>query len=216
MRIAIGDIHGCCRTLQALLEKIKLQEGDELYLLGDYIDRGPDSKGVLDTIMHLPCKVVALKGNHEDLWIKAVKSGQGYYMFPYEYFLEMGMVATARSFGNCDITPYVEYVASLPLWYETEDYLFVHGEFDFSLPDPFGPEGEESMLWSRGKEYKGGKPVICGHTPLPLWQIKESLSGKKIDIDNGCCYLMKGYGRLLAYDLDRRCLYEQENIDYHY
>lgn len=216
MRYAIGDIHGCAQTFRALLNKINLREGDELYLLGDYIDRGPDSKGVLDTIMHLPCRVVALMGNHEDLWLKAMKSGLGYEMFNYEYFLDMGMIATYRSFGNHDLAPYVNFISSLPLWHETDDYYFVHGEIDFSLPDPFGPMGKESMLWGRGNEYLGAKPVICGHTPLPLWQIKENLRSKKIDIDNGCCYLIKGYGRLIAYDLDRRCIYEQENIDYHY
>ncbi len=214
MRYAIADIHGCARTFRVLLRTLNLRDEDELYLLGDYIDRGPDSKGVLDTVMHLTCRVKALKGNHEDLWLYAMKSGCGYAMFDAAYMRDMGMLATQRSFAHCDLMPYLRFVDSLPLWHETHDYLFVHAEFDFSLPDPFGPMGEESMLWGRGKAYHGEKPVVCGHTPLPIWQIKENLHAKKIDIDNGCCYMMNGYGKLLALDLDGRNLYEQENIDY--
>jgi len=168
MRYAIADIHGCARTFRALLTTINLRDDDELYLLGDYIDRGPDSKGVLDTITHLTCRLTALRGNHEDLWLQAMKSGLGYLFFDASYARAMGLLATQRSFARCDLTSYLTFVSSLPLWHETDDYLFVHAELDLSLSDPFGPQGREAMLWSRGKGYQGGKPLICGHTPLPL------------------------------------------------
>ena len=74
---AIGDIHGCSKTFKELLDKIGLIEGDELYLLGDYIDRGPDSKGVIDTIFELRekgFKVICLRGNHESMLLDALKN----------------------------------------------------------------------------------------------------------------------------------------------
>lgn len=214
MRYAIADIHGCCRTFRALLQQLRIRRGDTLYLLGDYIDRGPDSKGVLDTIMGLNCNVVALRGNHEDLWLKAVSAGMDWNRVQeYNHWMETGIVATRQSFRNTDPEPYVRFVAGLPLHFELDDYLFVHGAFDFSLPDPFGEMGQESMLWGRDKDYDGLKPVLCGHTPRPFQKILESLETNRINLDNGCCFRQEWYGRLLAYDLDAKRLFVQENID---
>src|SRR5438128_1319674 len=65
--LAIGDIHGCLRAFDALLEEVDPQPGDVLVILGDYVDRGPDSKGVLDRMLALGerCRCLPLKGNHE-------------------------------------------------------------------------------------------------------------------------------------------------------
>lgn len=75
----IPDIHGCCRTFRQLLfHRLELQKTDTLYLLGDYIDRGPDSKGVIDTILELQrdgYDVQAIKGNHEEMLIETFESG---------------------------------------------------------------------------------------------------------------------------------------------
>ena len=214
MRYAIADIHGCCRTFHALLDKIRIRETDTLYLLGDYIDRGPDSKGVLDTVMNLPCGVVALKGNHEDLWLHTAEvEGDPNRFFHYNHWMEDGIKARLESFGQTDPRPYLEFLATLPLYHELDDFLFVHAEFDLSLPEPFGKMGEESMLWGRGKDYTGEKTVICGHTPMTLPKIKASLSTNRINIDNGCCFRLERYGHLLAYGLDDGRLYIQENLE---
>ena len=215
MRYAIADIHGCYKTFKALIKKLDIKESDHLYLLGDYVDRGPDSKGVLDTIKELSCKckVVALMGNHEDMWLSAsIKTG-----YPTKcdaMWIENGGKATLKSFSGIDPTPYLSDIGKLPKFFELDDFYLVHAEFDFSLPDPFAKAGEDSMLWGRGKPYLGGKPVICGHTPLPIEQIKEGLKTNKINIDNGCCYLnCIGQGHLLAYGLDNGQLYRKQNID---
>jgi serine/threonine protein phosphatase 1 len=215
MRYAIADIHGCCKTFKALIKKLDIKESDHLYLLGDYIDRGPDSKGVLDTIKELSCKckVIALMGNHEDMWLSAsIKTG-----YPTKcdaMWIENGGQATLKSFSGIDPTPYLSDIEKLPKFLELDDFYIVHAEFDFSLPDPFGKAGEYSMLWGRGKPYLGRKPVICGHTPLPIEQIKKGLKTNKINIDNGCCYLnCIGQGHLLAYGLDDGQLYRKQNID---
>jgi serine/threonine protein phosphatase 1 len=216
MRYAIADIHGCCRTFQALIEKIQFGRGDRLYLLGDYIDRGPDSKGVLDTIMAMGDQARAILGNHEAMWLGA--SDRRGRRLPDQgalgLWLENGGLATLRSFEGVDTKPYLAFLRNLPLFLELEDFLLVHAEFDLSLSDPFGKEGAEAMLWSRGRPYHGKKPVLCGHTPLPLETIQAALKTKKINIDNGCCYIhYLGYHHLLAYGLDDHRLYIQENIE---
>src|SRR5450631_145864 len=97
-RFVIGDIHGCQTTLQAMVEEaLQLKETDTLYLLGDYIDRGPDSKGVLDYIMQMResgYDVQALKGNHEELMLNAVADPTECYI----WFGNRGR-STMREFG---------------------------------------------------------------------------------------------------------------------
>jgi len=216
MRYAIADIHGCCKTFHALLEKMRIKRSDNLYLLGDYIDRGPDGKGVLDTIMTLDCNVSALKGNHEDMWLRASAQSDDPFGSA-EYFrlwMENGGQATLRSFAGIDTAPYLAFLRDLPPFIELDDFLLVHAEFDFSLSDPFGEAGIDSMLWSRGKPQFGPKPVLCGHTPLPLDRIRAGLRTNKINIDNGCCYVDRiGYQNLLAYCLDDGGLLVQRNIE---
>src|SRR5436309_3143545 len=71
--LAIGDIHGCLRALDALLDQVDPQPDDLVMILGDYVDRGPDSKGVLERILGLRgrCRCVALKGNHDLMMLTA-------------------------------------------------------------------------------------------------------------------------------------------------
>ncbi|MCX5826194.1 MAG: metallophosphoesterase [Deltaproteobacteria bacterium] len=216
MRYAIADIHGCCKTFHALIEKLRLKGSDSLYLLGDYIDRGPDSKGVLDTIMNLDCKVVSLMGNHEDMWLRASVEMDD----PLQgdaninLWMENGGQATLKSFAGTDTKPYLAFLRDLPLFLELDDFYLVHAEFDFSLPDPFGDAGIPSMLWSRGKPYHGKKPVLCGHSILTLEQIQAGLQTNRINIDNGCFFVDRvGCHNLLAYCLHDGQLYIQENIE---
>ena len=216
MRYAIADIHGCCKTFHALIEKLQIQRSDEIYLLGDYIDRGPDSKGVLDTIINLDCKVVSLMGTHEQMWLNASRKLDDPVLCAdnTNLWMENGGQATLESFAGVDTKPYLTFLRDLPLFLELDDFLLVHAEFDFSLADPFGKAGIESMLYGRGKPYHGKKPVVCGHTPLSIEQIQAGLKTNKINVDNGCCYVNRiGQHNLLAYGLDDGQLYIQKNIE---
>lgn len=92
-RFAISDIHGCLRSFRALLEEINFSKEDTLYLLGDYIDRGPDSKGVIDHIWKLQKEgytVHCLRGNHEQMLLNEISSPNNYFD---------GESETLRSFG---------------------------------------------------------------------------------------------------------------------
>ena len=65
--LALGDIHGCLDALKLLLARIELTPDDRVIALGDYVDRGPDSRGVLDLMvkLHETGQLVALRGNHD-------------------------------------------------------------------------------------------------------------------------------------------------------
>src|SRR5690349_21757483 len=94
--IAIGDIHGCLAALDAILEAVQPQPDDTLITLGDYIDRGPESHGVLDRLIELSvrCHLVPLRGDHEDLLLKALASKA-----EMKRWLTFGGVETLHSYG---------------------------------------------------------------------------------------------------------------------
>ena len=98
-RWVIPDTHGCVKTVEALFANIiKPARYDEIWFLGDYIDRGPNSKGVIDFIRHLQkdeYNVTALKGNHEDMFFSFSGLGGNYG----DMFLFNGGQTTLTSYG---------------------------------------------------------------------------------------------------------------------
>lgn len=230
MRYAIGDIHGCHKTFRAMVEaEIAPGRGDELYLLGDYIDRGPDSKGVLDYIMELQrqeYQVFPLMGNHEDMLLSATLGDNEFDMWCYN-----GAGSTLMSFGisEDDIMtqdyrlafriprPYREYLLSLKYYYSLQDYILVHAGIDFSGEKPF--LDRHAMLWSRNpyidREKLGKKKIIHGHNPVPYEEIMlmaENEHSVAINLDGGCVFTWtKGLGNLIAMNLDSRQIYRRKN-----
>ncbi|MDA8414534.1 MAG: metallophosphoesterase family protein [Desulfobacteraceae bacterium] len=215
----IGDIHGCAATLRQLVDALLLPApGDRIYLLGDLIDRGPDSKGVLDFIFELRergLSVSSIRGNHEEMCLQAGDDHQ---------FLELwaanGGLATLESFqadGPGDIPHlYRAFLGSLPLYILLEDFVIVHAGLNFDTPDPFSDTS--AMLWTRSPfvdRYRiGGRRLICGHTPVPRTQLEASLSSDKILLDNGCVFGGgPEMGSLAALELGSMTTCYQENID---
>ncbi|BDV44142.1 serine/threonine protein phosphatase [Geotalea uraniireducens] len=218
-RFVIPDIHGCSRTLDRLLGKVlRLQRGDELYLLGDYIDRGPRSREVLDLLLELVgagYAVHPLRGNHEEMLLNGCRD-RGMFRL----WMLNGGDATLQSFGvedPCEIPlRYRRFLGELPLYYLLPDYVLVHASLNFALADPFADR--EAMLWSRSlevrKESIGGRRLIGGHTPVPRETIVAGLAGDRIVLDNGCVYAGRsGMGSLAALELNGMSLFFQENID---
>ena len=220
---AVTDIHGCAVTFRLLIEKlINLTKFDKLYLLGDYIDRGPDSRGVLDYIMMLSengYQVFAIKGNHEVMLIRAYESGQ--YL---NVWLLNGGDYTLKSFNASSIgeipQKYIAFLKSLPYYYITDHFIMVHAGLNFEKPNPM--EDIESMLWLRNFEVNltktGGRGVLHGHTPVSLIQIQKSIPEfdvkHKINLDNGCVYgTNDSYGHLCALQLDNLEIFWQANAE---
>ncbi len=229
-RIAIGDIHGCFLTMQKLLEKtIEVKPVDEIYFIGDYIDRGPRSKQVLDYLMQMKKKkhqIFPLQGNHEDMMLKAYKDES--YMFAWynngaEESLRSFQIPEEMLYDHSGIRKipgeYIEFISEMPLFYELDDYLIVHAGFNFEADSIY--KDEDSMLWIRDFQYNeakaGGKTIIYGHTPKPVVSIQHTLRQnniKMIDIDAGCVYKeLPGYGNLVALDLDSKELFVEKNIE---
>ena len=179
----IGDIHGCLTPLQRLLAKIELQPGDELVFIGDYIDRGPQSREVVDYLLGLPYRCVFLLGNHEKMLLDYLSGKDD------GLFLPNGGMATLRSYGGeaSGIPPaHLSFFNSLRPIYETPEYLFVHAGIRPMVP--LDKQDLEDLVWIRQEFFQFighfPKPVVFGHTPLRVVLLQPD----RIGIDTGCVY----------------------------
>ena len=219
--IAIGDIHGCTKTFRKLvLEKLHLSKEDTLYLIGDYINKGPDSKGVLDFIFELRklgFTIKCLRGNHEQYLIDGLNSP-----WEEETFKLRGGKETLESFDVKSIEKipqvYLDFILALPFYFELEKCLLVHAGLDFALDDPyidsFSMLNIREMIIDPAKT--GGRKIIHGHVPIPIETIEKSLLEKNshISIDGGCVYRhLPNMSNLVALDLVSEKLFIQKNID---
>ncbi|HOY08175.1 MAG TPA: metallophosphoesterase family protein [Saprospiraceae bacterium] len=230
-QIAISDIHGCSKTFTALLDKLALSTSDELYLLGDYVDRGPDSKGVIDIIFQLQkdgYSVQCLRGNHEELVLQAATGD----FTGLERWMFTDGNDTMKSFGVGSIADipqvYLTWMASLPYFIETGRYILVHAGLDFSWDDPLTVTDE--MCWIRHwysnirYDWLGERILVHGHTPIFTQVIKDQYKtlqhNQYLDIDAGCVFAherfvnKEGLGYLCAFDMTDPKLIFQRNVDY--
>jgi serine/threonine protein phosphatase 1 len=168
--IAIGDIHGCSKALAALLDAIQPGPEDTLVLLGDYIDRGPDSKGVLEQLIRLQgrCTLVPLKGNHEEMFLIAREG------VDVRYWLGLGgrqMLDSYGPFKEAKDVPWehVAFIRQCRDYFETANHFFVHGSYDSDRPLPEQPWN--SLRWRsispQATAHYSGKVAVVGHTPQP-------------------------------------------------
>ncbi|MEZ6137271.1 MAG: metallophosphoesterase family protein [Pirellulaceae bacterium] len=167
--IAIGDIHGCLAALNAILQAIAPQPTDTIVALGDYVDRGPDSKGVIDRLIELgqQCKLVSLQGNHEEMMLDVVKGGQP----PYRW-LQYGGVDTLDSYrfsGDMSVIPaeHHAFFASMLDYFETDEHIFVHANYEHDKP--LSAQGKQVLRWLKLTDvtpppHVSGKKAILGHT----------------------------------------------------
>lgn len=206
----IGDIHGCKKELDTLISRLPLKKDDTIIFLGDYIDRGRDSKGVIESIIELSksYNLVTLKGNHEQMFLdffdnkNTPEAGA---------FLYNGGTATLASYsdnvGKYDFPKsHIDFLKNLKIFHETSDYFFVHaGIPDISLKqlkENMEPHFEE-MLWLRETFLKSSfdwnKTIIHGHTPV----LNPTITPKRINVDTGCVF----EGKLTAIELPENIIY---------
>lgn len=175
-QLIISDIHGELEMFEQLLERMKYNpEEDQLVLLGDYVDRGPDARGVLNKVMELKeTGAIVLRGNHDDMLLAAVKDEEN----AWDRWWKNGALPTLLSYDPTiteqvlpeseEFQKHIDFIDGLDYYVETEEYIFVHGGVD---PDTPVAETDPNVLtWIRDKfhkGYRGEKTVIFGHTITP-------------------------------------------------
>lgn len=186
--LAIGDIHGCLRALEALLKEVDPQGDDLVVTLGDYVDRGPDSRGVLDRMEALRghCRCRTLKGNH-DLMMLAAREDLEHF----SEWLRCGGKQTLASYhASEDWGPLSEAIPArhwrflkdecVP-YHETGTHFFVHAN---AYPDlPLDEQPDYMLYWetldAATCPHESGKTMVCGHSV--------QRSGRPLVLDHAIC-----------------------------
>jgi serine/threonine protein phosphatase 1 len=164
--IAIGDIHGCDIALETLLKNLAPRPADTLVVLGDVVDRGPNTKRCVEIIFDLQkaCRVVSILGNHEEMFLDAIAGGR--WQRPW---LQNGGIEMLESYGGLveDVPEeHLDYIRSMQDFYEAEWDIFTHGTPYFDTP--MEEQTAQGLRWNRisGREppHCSGKRIVCGHT----------------------------------------------------
>lgn len=166
--IAVGDIHGCVKYLRLILESIDPQPDDVFVFLGDFVDRGPDTKGVVDEVIALSekCTVYSILGNHEEMILGAFAGGKS----DHEFWCKFGGKEALASYGVDHVKKipgnHMMFFANCSEYIESDDFIFVHAGCDPSLP-LIRNDGSR-LRWEKLPDspvaHYSGKTIICGHT----------------------------------------------------
>lgn len=204
---AIGDIHGCLAALDRLLEEIDPQPTDLVVVLGDYVDRGPDSKGVVGRLIELGSRtrLVGILGNHEQMMLDVVRRGE-----PHHAWLRYGGLQTLDSYGfagDLDFLPpeHENFFDSLGDYFELDQYFFTHAAYD--PHQPLDQQTPEMLRWYSLHQgipgpHVSGKTAVVGHTADVEGQILDA--GHLLCIDTYCY----GGGWLSAIELNSRQVWQ--------
>jgi serine/threonine protein phosphatase 1 len=206
--IAIGDIHGCSTALKTLIEAIAPRPDDTVVTLGDYIDRGPDSRGVIDLLIQLESKtqLVGLLGNHEEMMLEVIRNNESHHRW-----CRFGGEDTLDSYGFDgdlkDVIPesHLRFLEQLGDYYETDKYFFTHAAYDPLTPLVY--QHPELLRWYSLREgvptpHMSGKKAVVGHTADEGGEILDV--GHLLCIDTYCY----GGGWLTGYDLTNGRIYQ--------
>jgi serine/threonine protein phosphatase 1 len=189
--LAIGDMHGCTRALDTLLGAVQPAPGNTLITLGDYVDRGPDSRGVIDRLLALAqtVQLIALRGNHDWMMTEARHNYD-----VYEDWLGFGGRETLASYGtdeNLDDVPphHWEFLEqTLVDYHETDTHIFVHALVHPDLD--LRSQSHSFLHWHKLQPshppHGSGKIMVCGHTAQK--------SGEPLNLGHAVCIDTWVYG----------------------
>lgn len=187
--LAVGDVHGCSTALRTLIGAIGPRPEDTIVVLGDFIDYGPDTKGVVEQLIDLStrCRLIHLMGNHEEMLLDALESRSGLGRWLYS-----GGEPTLDSYGagRClDLIPdaHARFVRHCRDFHETDTHIFVHANYDHWLP--MDRLGSTRLRWEflephRQCAHSSGKTVVVGHTPQVGGEVLDL--GFLVCIDTDC------------------------------
>lgn len=202
--IIIGDIHGCVNSLNALLAKLEIHRDRIFVFLGDYIDRGPDSRGVIDRLIAFKSEAecIFLRGNHEQMALDAFFYDDA---DSWRQWLDNGGKSTIDSYTQAgtslvEANGHLDFMLATDFFYETANFLCVHGGINphMSVAENVVQVDPYEFLWERRHIQTvipdWEKTVIFGHTPMVSVRIESNLIG----LDTGCVFHDRGYGHLSA------------------
>jgi serine/threonine protein phosphatase 1 len=188
--LAIGDIHGCNVALAALLDGLTPTADDIVVMLGDAIDRGPDSRGVLDRLLELQdhCRLVCIMGNHEQMLLEALAGD----IAIHEWLIHGG-AETLDSYGrgagiNAVEPRHIDFMRSFGDVYETDSHFFAHGNYVATRPfdaQPWSDLRWQSLAWHTPAPHISGKTAVLGHTSQKQGLVVNL--GHLLCIDTYCC-----------------------------
>ncbi|SHI42323.1 serine/threonine protein phosphatase 1 [Hymenobacter daecheongensis DSM 21074] len=225
-RYVLTDLHGCLHTTRHLLENVlRLRPQDELYVLGDYVNKGPDSRGVLDLLMQLPQRgyqLWCLRGNHDQELLDAAQ-GRADVLWASAADRQL----TLQSFGVAEATAipssYLQWLASLPYQFDIPGFTLVHAGFDFRLPPAEMRQDPHTMMNIKQFTFDAsrlqGRRLLHGHVPTPTAEVQQQVAEKagSICLDTGCVYRHNPeLAHLAALELDSFHLTLQPNIELPY
>ena len=199
--IALGDVHGCPEALRTVVEAIGLDGEDRLVTLGDYVDRGPDSRAVVEQLLELDAsgRLIPLLGNHEEMLLGAVRG-----VTPVLWWLRHGGMQTLRSYGPRDDLgeipqEHLDFFERCLPYHEADDVFFTHA--NYVAGEPLDRQPVEALRWQSLDEHlpgphQTGKRAFVGHTAQRLGRVRDE--GHLVCIDTYC----HGGGVLTAYDTD--------------
>jgi serine/threonine protein phosphatase 1 len=207
--LAISDIHGCYDEFCEMLNLVEYDSrNDQLILVGDYVDRGPNSKEVVDLVKSLVDEhgAIALKGNHDDMFVKHILTDDeqnhsrhlrngGFATFQSYYGLDWDLheLDKAKNYILHHYFHHIEFLRDLAYYHETERYIFVHAGIN-PLHEDWKDTSHEEMIWIRESFFahptQTDKKVIFGHTPCIKLHGKEDVwfGGDKLGIDGACVF----------------------------
>lgn len=212
-RIIIGDVHGHYEGLMTLLEAIAPGEADQVYFLGDLIDRGPASAQVVEFVRNSP--YTCLLGNHEQLMVDAFPNGRRYDHLSLQAWLYSGGRTTVASYGESGIPlEHLEWFKTLPLYLDLGDLWLVHAGVHPQLP--IERQTAQEFCWIRDDFHSSTKPyfpdklIITGHTitfTMPKVAPGELAQGRGwLGIDTGAYHPKSGW--LTGLDITNRKVYQ--------
>ncbi|HEX5068365.1 MAG TPA: metallophosphoesterase family protein [Myxococcota bacterium] len=224
MLYAVGDIHGERELLDDLLAALPVQPGDRFVFMGDYVDRGPDSRGVVERLIEHARRhpSIFLCGNHESMFLDFL-GWRGRQYFGGDAFLANGGDRTLASYGYFDAADpdplafelpagHVEFFRGMRLHHREGDYLFVHAGVGRGLLAEKDLEYAlrrarcEDLLWDRATfdlPHELGVTVVYGHTPSADFEVRWNRPWS-IGIDTGAVY----GGRLTAIRLPDEAVFQ--------
>lgn len=218
--IVIGDIHGCSISLNVVLGVIDPQPDDTIITLGDYTDRGPDSKAVIERLIALKeqCNYIPIMGNHELMLMRALGGKDDLASWLYH-----GGVETLQSYGSSIVGPFgidpddikkfiphehMMFIAECIPYHEDDKNIFVHANYDWDAP--LESQTENAQFWRhiRGDPpppHNSGKTVWVGHSPQSSGNILDF--GHVVCIDTYVFHPERG-GYLTAIDVNTREMWQ--------